>query len=51
MTLAVLFAGQKEKIVHVPTVDQHEADMMEAFAEMEEDDRLDDGAVEIPYEE
>ena len=47
VTLAVLFAGQKDKFVHVPTVDQQEVDLMEALAGMEEDERLDDGAVEI----
>ena len=47
VTLAVLFAGQKDKFVCVPTVDQQEVHLMEALAEMEEDERLDDGAVEI----
>lgn len=49
VTLAVLFAGQKEKFVRMSTqsLDQWEADLMEAIAEMEEDERLDDGAIEI----
>ena len=40
-----------DKFICVPTVDQHEADIMEALAEIEEDDRLDDSAVEIPSNE
>lgn len=47
VTLAVFFTGQKDSFVHVPTVDQQEADLMEAFAEMEEDERPDDGAAKI----
>ena len=49
--LAVLFTGQKDKFAHVLTVDQHEADLMEALAEIKEDERLDDGAVEIDSDE
>jgi hypothetical protein len=50
VTLAVLFAGQKEKFVCMSTqsLDQQEANLMEAIAEMDEDERLDDGAIEIP---
>ena len=50
VTLAVLFAGQKEKFVHMSTqsLDQQEADLMEAIVEMDEDERLDDSAIEIP---
>ena len=51
VTLAVLFSGQKDKFVHVPMVDQQEADLMEVLAEMEEDERLDDGAVEIDLDD
>ena len=36
VTLAVLFAGQKDKFVHVPMVDQLEVDLMEGLAEMED---------------
>ena len=50
MTLATLFAGQKDKFARVP-MDQQEADLMEALAEAEEDDRLDDGAVEVDSDE
>ena len=51
-TLAVLFTGQKEKFVHMSTqsLDQQEANLMEAIVEMDEDERLDDGAIEIPSE-
>ena len=50
VTLAVLFAGQKKKFVRMSTqsLDQREADLMEAIAEMDKDERLDDGAIEIP---
>ena len=51
VTLATLFAGQKDKFARVPAVDQQEADLMEALAEAEEDDRLDDGAVEVDSDE
>ena len=47
VTLAVLLAGQKGSFVCVLTVDQQEADLMEALTEIEEDERPDDGAVEI----
>ena len=47
VTLAVLFAGQKDSFVHVPTVDQQGVDLMEALTEMEEDERPDDGAAKI----
>ena len=47
VTLATLFAGQKDKFACVPAVDQREADLMEALAEAEEDDRLDDGTVRL----
>jgi hypothetical protein len=48
--LAVLFAGQKEKSVHMSTqsLDQWEVNLIEAMAEMDEDERLNDGAIEIP---
>jgi hypothetical protein len=48
-TLTVLFVGQKEKFVYVSTqsLDQQEADLMEAIAEMDEDKRLNDGAIKI----
>jgi hypothetical protein len=50
VTLAVLFAGRKEKFVRVSTqsLDQQEANLMEAIAEMDEDERLNDGAIKIP---
>ena len=50
VTLAVLFARQKEKFVCMSTqsLDQQEANLMEAMAEMDEDERLNDGAIEIP---
>lgn len=47
VTLAILFAGQKDKFACVPTVNQHEADLSEALAEIEEDEWLDDGAFKI----
>ena len=49
VTLAVLFAGQKEKFACMSTqsLDQWEANLMEAIAEMDEDERLDDGAIKI----
>jgi hypothetical protein len=48
-TLTVLFVGQKEKFVYVSTqsLDQQEADLMEAIAEMDEDERLNDSAIKI----
>ena len=47
VTVAVLFAGQKEKFVCISTqsLDQWEVDLMEAMAEMDEDERL---TIEIP---
>jgi len=52
VTLAVLFAGQKEKFVCMSTqsLDQWEANLMEAIAEMDEDERLNDGAIKIPLD-
>ena len=49
VTLAVLFAGQKEKFVCMSTqsLDQWEANLMEAIVEMDKDERLDDGTIEI----
>jgi hypothetical protein len=50
VTLAVLFAGQKEKFVcrSTQSLDQREANLMKGIAEMDEDERLDDGTIEIP---
>jgi hypothetical protein len=50
VTLAVLFAGQKEKSAHMSTqsLDQQEVNLIEAMAEMDEDERLNDGTIEIP---
>lgn len=46
VSLAVLFARQNEFVrVSTQSLDQREADLMEAIAEMDEDDRLDDGAI------
>ena len=48
-TLTVLFVGQKEKFVYVSTqsLDQQKADLMEAIAEIDEDERLNDGTIKI----
>lgn len=50
VTLAVLFAWQKEKFgcVSTQSLDQQKANLMEAMAEMDEDERLNDGTIEIP---
>jgi hypothetical protein len=47
-TLAVLFGGQKERASQLsPAEVDTESVLMEALAEAEEDERLDDGEVEI----
>lgn len=48
MSLAVLFGGQKQPLSRLlPEEIDAESVLMEALAELEEDGRLDNGAVEI----
>ena len=48
--LAILFAGQKEKFVCMSTqsLDQQEANLMEAIAEMDKEERLNESTIKIP---
>jgi hypothetical protein len=52
VTLTKLFGGQKEHPSQlVPAEIDAESELMQALAEVDEDERLDDGAVEIPSED
>jgi hypothetical protein len=51
-TLAVLFGGQKERPSRLlPEEIDAESALMQALADLEEDERLDDGAMEIDSDE
>lgn len=52
LTLAMLFGGQKERLSpSLPREIDAEAELMQALAELEEEENLDDGAIEIPSED
>jgi len=52
ITLALLFGGEKPPRSRLPPEEvDAESRLMEALAELEEDERLDDGEVEIPSDE
>ena len=52
LTLATLFGGQKERLSRsLPREIDAEAELMQALAELEEEENLDDGAIEIPSED
>ena len=52
LTLAILFKGQKERLSHsLPREVDAEAELMQALAELEEEENPDDRAVEIPSED
>ena len=52
LTLALLFGGEKPPRSRLPPEEiDAESQLMEALAELEEDERPDDGEVEIPSDE
>ena len=52
ITLALLFGGEKPRRSRLPPEEvDAESQLMEALAELEEDERLDDGEVEIPSDQ
>jgi hypothetical protein len=52
LTLALLFSGEKQPQSRLPPEEiDAESRLMEALAELEEDERPDDGEVEIPSDE
>ena len=52
LTLATLFGGQKERLSRsLPREIDAEAELMQALAELEEEENFDDGAIEIPSED
>jgi len=51
-TLTILFSGQKQPPSRLSPMEINaESALMQALAEVEEDERLDDGEVEIPSDE
>jgi hypothetical protein len=49
--LATLFGGQKQQLSHIPPKEiDAEAELMQALAELDEEENWDDGAIEIPSE-
>ena len=50
--LAILFSGQKQPPLQLsPASIDTESALMQALAEVEEDEQLDDGEIEIPLDE